>query len=60
MLRFSAGATLLGLCNQMPVFMSNEALALDLDLLSKVSQHAQHSSWNGIAPMETLAEQIWL
>lgn len=27
-------------CNQMLVFMSNEPLALDLDLLSKVSQHA--------------------
>lgn len=48
-------------CNQMPVFiLSNEPLALDLDLLSKVSQHALHSSWDGNMPMETLAEQIWI
>lgn len=46
--------------NQMLVSMSSESLALDLDMLSKVSQHTQHSSWDGNAPMETLAEQIWL
>lgn len=54
--RFSTGAE----WNQMPVFVSHEALALDLDPLSKGSQHAQHSSWDGNVPVETLAEQIWL
>ena len=41
----------------MPVLMSNEPLAPDLELLSKLSQHAQRSSWDGDMPIETLAEQ---
>lgn len=41
----------------MPAFASNEPLALNSELLSKPSQHAKHSFWDGDMPTETLAEQ---
>lgn len=59
MLRLSAGAVAQGL-SVTTCSSENEPLALDPDPLSKASQHARHSSWDGNVPVETLAEQIWL
>lgn len=59
MLRLSAGAVAQGL-SVTTCSSENEPLALDPDPLSKASQHARQSSWDGNVPVETLAEQIWL